>query len=179
MKYISRWFKERPKIQKALIEYRLEKCRDSENFDWCMRTVTDRWFYINLPDDYGLWCLEKAKSSNNEIEAHYLFMECVRTFISEKGNAGLTLDLLVEEAARDERLNYFWEEARFQKIDFEENENKHKLRLIKEKQKREKQEYLKFFKSHLQDIKQGSARPGIFNDIVRVFNPEIAQHLQP
>ena len=167
-KQISRiraWFQQYPETQKRLIEYHLDKCNNEENFNRCMYKMTERLFGADLPEDYGRWCLDKAKSADNETIAKYLFMESARVLFTRKGNSGMSLELVEAETAKDTRLKSYWDEARVAEID--PGYSKSNLERIKrrEREKQEKQAFVQSIKNNLTSIEAGTASPGIFDQL--------------
>ena len=162
---VQDWFAPRPGAQKAFIECLLKQHRGRDDFDWRVDTFIGSWFSRNLPDDYGLWCLEKAKASSDEQESRYLFSQCVRAIWSEQCDAGLTLDLLVSETEKNEMLRRFWEEERVCKLDTKSSEYNRSLLKAKNERARKKQVYLNYFREYLPGIRRGTAMPKLFDDV--------------
>lgn len=172
---IYSWIEQRPEIQKKLMEHYLEKCLDSEPFDLHMskeaRWLLDRGF--NLHEDYGPWCLKKARESSNEKMAGWLFEQSVRALYGGKGNVGLSLELIEETVEQDPRLTPHWERQRIVPIDRgygAEYWNDAQERKEKQRQEEEKQrKYTQSIEKHLKDIETGMASPAIFHDLGAIY----------
>jgi len=175
-KFIHSWIEQRPEIQKKLVEHYLEKCIGSEGFDW-RRSKTARWLLdgdFNLFEDYGPWCLNKARESSNEKMAERLFVESVRTLYGGKENVGLSLDLIEETLEQDPRLKPHWEKLRFyQIVDRDYGAQDWKLmQEIKERRQQEEEEqrkYTQYIEKHLKDIKTGMAFPATFHILGGIY----------
>ena len=172
---ICLWIKQRPAIQKKLVEHYLEKRLDSEGFDWRM-SKTVGWLLsedFNLFEDYGRWCLNKARESSNEKMTGWLFVESVRTLYEGKGNVGMSLELIEETLEQDPRLKPHWERLRITQINRgygAEYWKRAQRRKEERQQEEEKQrEHTQFIEEHLKDIKTGVASPVIFRDLGRIY----------
>ena len=168
---IYSWIGQHPEIQKKLMEHYLEKCLDSEHFDWCMSEKA-KWLLsgdFNLFEDYGRWCLNKARESSNEKMVEWLFKQSVRALYGGKGNVGLSLELIEETLEQDPRLTPHWERLRIVPIDrgygaeYWNDAQERKKRRQREEEKRRK--YAQSIEKHLPDIETGMASPAIFHDL--------------
>lgn len=174
-KFIYSWIEQRTEIQKKLMEHYLEKCIDSEGFDWRI-SKTVGWLLsedFNLFEDYGRWCLNKARESSNEKTAERLFVESVKTLDREKGNVGLSLELIEETLEQDPRLKPHWERLRITQIDRgygAEDWNSAQQRKEERRQDGEEQrKHTQFIEKHLPDIETGMASPEIFHNLGGIY----------
>ena len=160
------WFKQHPEIQMRLFEYYLDNCGNSGDVNWRLCNI-EQWLFdgTGLPDDYGRWCLHKAGTSDNEEVAKHLFTESVRTLEMETGNAGMSLELIENKVAEDARLEPCWEGLRSRNIP---GHRQPGLERVKQRE-REKQEFIRFIRNNLADIKAGTATPGIFSQLGSVY----------
>ena len=174
-KFIYSWIEQRPAIQKKLMEHYLEKCIDSEGFGWRI-SKTVGWLLsedFNLFEDYGRWCLNKARESSNEKTAERLFVESVKTLDREKGNVGMSLELIEETLEQDPRLKPHWERLRITQIDRgygAEDWNSAQQRKEERRQEGEEQrKHTQFIEKHLPDIETGMASPEIFHNLGGIY----------
>lgn len=172
---ICLWVEQRPAIQKKLVEHYLEKCLDSESFDLCMSKKA-RWLLsvnFNLFEDYGPWCLNKARESSDEKMAGWLFKQSVGALYEGKRSVGLSLELIEETVEQSPRLTPHWEGLRVVPINHDRRaEYRDLVQKSKEiqQQKEEKlQKYTQFIEEHLPDIKTGKASPAIFHDLGGIY----------
>ena len=163
------WFQQHPEIQKRLIEYHLDKCSNDEDFDWCIYKMTARLFGADLPEDYGRWCLDKAKSADNETMARYLFMESANTLLTGKENSGMSLELVENETAKDTRLKSYWDEFRVTKINPDYSQSKLERIKQRERKKQEKQAFVQSIRNNLTSIEAGTASLEIFNQLGEAY----------
>lgn len=172
---IYSWIEQRPAIQKKLMEYYLEKCIDSEYFGWHMSKKAS-WLFdgdSNLFEDYGLWCLKKARESSNEKMAKWLFDQSVGTLCRGKRNVGMSLELIEETLEQDPRLKSHWERLRFDRIDrgygaeYWNGVQERKERRQREEEKQ--REYTQFMEERLKDIETGMASLAIFDDLGAIY----------
>ena len=80
IKCIKDWLEQHPEIQKKLIEYHVDKCRHGKDFTIHTYRISDRLFHADVPDDYGCWCLEKARTSNDTNTREFFFLSMCLNF---------------------------------------------------------------------------------------------------
>ena len=165
VKCIKDWLEQHPEIQKKLIEYHVDKCRHGEDFTIHTYRISDRLFHADVPDDYGYWCLEKARTSNDKNTREFFFFQCVSTLVLGKGNAGISLELIEDASANDNELKRHWDEYRVRDIKPEDSNHKQRIKQIREKQDQDKKAYLQYIRKNLRDIEAGTASSSIFNDL--------------
>lgn len=172
---IYSWIGQRPEIQKKLMQHYLEKCLDSEDFGRCMSQKA-RWLFdgkFSLFEDYGPWCLNKARESSNEKIARWFFEQSVGTLHWRKGNVGMSLELIEETLKQNPRLTPHWERLRIMQIDRgpgaeywnDAQERKKRRQQEEEKQRR----YTQSIEKHLPDIETGRASLAIFHDLGAIY----------
>ena len=171
---ICLWIEQRPEIQKKLVEHYLEKCIDSERFDLCMFKEARWLLYGNLMfEDYGRWCLNRARESSNEKIARWFFEESVRTLDRGKGNVGMSLELIEKTLEQDPRFKPHWERLRITPVDRgygAEYWNGAQERKERRQQEEEKQrQYTQHIEKRLNDIETGKASPAIFHDLGAIY----------
>lgn len=174
-KFIYSWIELRPAIQKKLVEHYLEKCIDSEGFDLCMFKKAG-WLLsgdFNLFEDYGRWCLNKARESSNEKMVGWLFKQSVRALYEGKRNVGMSLELIEETLEQDTRLKPHWEGLRLNSVDHDYRAQDRKLmQEIKERRQQKEEEQRKYTQSIeecLNDIEIGMASPAMFYDLGAIY----------
>lgn len=172
---IYSWIEQRPEIQKKLVEHYLEQCLGSERFDLYMFKKA-RWLFdgkFSLFEDYGPWCLNKARESSNEKIAGWFFEQSVRALYGGKGNVGMSLELIEGTVRQDPRLEPHWERLRIMQIDRgpgAEYWNGAQERKKRRQQEEEKQRrYTQSIEKHLPDIETGRASLAIFHDLGAIY----------
>ena len=172
---IYSWIEQRPAIQKKLVEHYLEKCIDSEGFDLCMSKKAG-WLLsgdFNLFEDYGRWCLNKARESSNEKMVEWLFKQSVRALYGGKRNVGMSLELIEETVRQDTRLKPHWEGLRLTPVEHDYGAQDRKLmQEIKERRQQKEEEQRKYTQSIeecLNDIEAGMASLAIFHDLGAIY----------
>ena len=103
---IRLWLEQRPEVRKALVLEGLARCPESDEFHRHADSVWRRWYGARPPADLGLWCLEQAVSMANErpLAAEHLLEVAFQAYRDHSGNAGLSLQLLQEQARESPRL---------------------------------------------------------------------------
>ncbi len=165
IKQIRDWIGSYPEYQKAIIELHVEECMESDEFDWCMRKAIERFYYAEPPIDYGLWCLKKAEESTKDLVSKYFVAEAISTLYREKGNQGLSLELLEQVVLSSPRLAPWVEEMLIKPIDRGDRKFKLKQQERREKEQQQKHEYIQFVKDHLDDIQKGEASSNILYNL--------------
>ena len=124
--FFRTWLGKSPEIQKAIIQDGATRCRGDRNFFRCMGYVKRSLFGAIPPQDYGVWCAERALAASNDEVADWFVREAAgfvhagmaseprqRKGIAEKLDAHTRLvrvfdgrlAALEEQARFDERLN--------------------------------------------------------------------------
>ena len=103
---IRLWLEQRPEVQKALVLEGLARCPESDEFHRHAVSVWRRWYGAKPPADHGLWCLQQAVSMANErpLAAEHLLDVAFQAHRDHSGQAGLSLQLLQEQARKSPRL---------------------------------------------------------------------------
>ena len=103
--HIRSWLEDHPEIQKAIVMEGLVRCPESD-FRRHAVSVRRRWYGASPPSDFGLWCLEQAVTMANErpLAAEHLLEGAVEAHRSHIGNAGLSLEVLQEQARKKAKL---------------------------------------------------------------------------
>ena len=166
---IRKWLERHPEIQKSLIERQLNKCGRSGNFDWCTSRIRDRLFNADLPGDYGRWCLDKARATENEQVAKYLFWQSVSSLDTGKGNVGLCRELVENAAAKDARFKRDWDEYSIREINPEYGISDRERVRQRDERDRDKKAFVQFIRNNLANIEAGTAKPGIFSKLASAY----------
>ena len=103
---IRSWMEGHPEIQKAVILAGLERCPDSEDFWPHAFNVEGRWYGANPPSGFGLWCLEQAvsRADKKPLVAEHLLERAFQAHRDHRGDAGLSLEVLREQARKKASL---------------------------------------------------------------------------
>ena len=100
------WLEHRPEIQKKVIVEGLDRWSETEEFRYHAFGVQNRLYGASPPNDFGLWCLERAVAvvDTKPQVADHLLEQAVWANKHRSGNEGLSLELLQEHARKNERL---------------------------------------------------------------------------
>ena len=162
---IRDWLKQRPQVQKNLVEHHLDKCSKENDFGRCALQIRNRLFRADLPEDYGRWCLDKAKTSNNEDIRRFFFTESLATLVTGAGNTGMSLELVEEAVAKDSCLKQYWNVDRVREIKPEYSRFKQERKQHMDEQDQAKNASLQFIRNNLREIEAGTAEPWIFSKL--------------
>lgn len=162
---IKNWIGSHHEYQKAIIELQLENCATHENFIWCVHEMMERLYHADLPADYGLWCLTKAKKIKTDIISKYLTEEATRCWWQRRGGAGLSIELLEETIEESPRLAPWIRDNLVWPADRGMGEYNEKRRERKLKGEKEKFEYIQTITSNINEIRLGRANPGVLHNL--------------
>ncbi|MDE0514010.1 MAG: hypothetical protein OXI88_19775 [Gammaproteobacteria bacterium] len=164
-KKIGKWLEEHPQLQKNLVEYHLDNNSKENRRAPRAVNIHHLLFYAEPPEDYGRWCLGRAIAANDESARKGFFSECIWTLINRQGNAGLSLELLEDAAAKDSLLKTYWREHNNFSIPPDYYEENQEVKQLRAKQDQEKNMFLQSVRNNLKDIETGSASSGIFKNL--------------
>lgn len=106
---VRSWLEQRPDAQKKIVMEGLRRCSASDSefpFDICASGIEERLYGASAPSDYGLWCLEQAvgTADSKPRVAEYLLEIAARALESQRGDEGLSREVLQEQAEKHEVL---------------------------------------------------------------------------
>ena len=169
------WLTQRPKVQKAIVMEGLKRCAASDSnddFDVCVSRVEQHLYDADTPPDYGLWYLEQAVALGDSKPriAEYLLAVAARAFERQRGNEGLSLDLLIERAKSvkvlEERLNQILAPQPLRPT-FSEYQEEHK-KYAKAQRKRE-EEWVAYVRSNETALRENRAISQLLYRIAREY----------
>ncbi len=161
---IRKWLEQHPQVQKNLIDSQLDRCRKSEDFDYCTDYIRHRLFKANVPEDYSRWCLYKAGMTQSKQAAEYFFRQMALSLETGKGNAGMSLELVEKAVAKDIRLKRYWDKYNAREIRQDDRYAQERIR-HRDEQDRKKKAFLQHIRNNLSGIEAGTAETGIFSQI--------------
>ncbi|MCZ6803925.1 MAG: hypothetical protein O7D86_08345 [Proteobacteria bacterium] len=161
---IRNWISDHPNTQKEIIELHQTDCLEKEDFDRCMRKAKSRFYNADLPIDYGLWSLEKAKKSEENRVSRYFTHEAIRMMYG-KNKEGLSLELFEQVSEETLRLKPWIDEMLITPIDYEEAKFNLESKKQREKEEQEKRKYIKYVKDNIDAICAGTADLGILHSL--------------
>ena len=83
--FFRTWLGERPEVQKEIVQDSATKCRGNRHFFPCMDNVRRGLFGATPPQDYGVWCVDRALGANNDEVADWFVREAAEFVQGEKG----------------------------------------------------------------------------------------------
>ena len=103
---IRAWLERRPDLQKAVLLEGLIRCPDDDDFELNADEAWDRLLGSDLPNDFGLWCLDAAVASvdTHGRVADHLLRHAVHHSGREATGQGLTHGLMRERVRGHEGL---------------------------------------------------------------------------
>ena len=99
---IRHWLEQHPEIQKSVVAEGLQRGKSDRD-----RTIHvlayDVWQHLygsTLPGDFGLWCLQRADTESDGELAGFLLGRAFEAVSEQRGNDGLSVDILIERTRR-------------------------------------------------------------------------------
>ena len=134
---IRDWLGQHPEIQKSVIAEGLQ--RGESHSDHSIRVleyeVWQRLYGSTLPDDFGLWCLQRAEAESDGGVARFL-LKCAFDAMSEqRGNDGLSADVLIERTRAHPVLADAFAELSVRPLDDSRQEH---VRLVRDREKEDR-----------------------------------------
>ncbi len=167
-KAIAHWLAKHTERYKALLALCYRQCEHAEHVRACIYEHETRLHGAEVPDDIGLWHLEQVSVTGNAVAEVHLW-EAVNTLIQQRGDSGLTLEVLEAWAeVNPERKHWLepmlaWEIPDWRK-DSAARKKAHQV--TRESQKKAKADQLfKVFSA----IREGTAAPGIMFELAGVW----------
>ena len=134
---IRDWLGQHPEIQKSVIAEGLQ--RGESDSDHSIRVleyeVWQRLYGSTLPDDFGLWCLQRAEAESDGGIARFL-LKCAFDAVKEqRGNDGLSVDVLIERTRAHPVLADAFAELSVHPLDDSRQEH---VRLVRDREKEDR-----------------------------------------
>jgi len=168
-KRIRTWLELHPEIQKTIISIGLERCAGEENFGYCMHKVRGRLFQAPLPEDFGQWCLDTIQIAYNDNVARYLLQEAVGTICYQRGNAGLSLEIIEDTLEPEPKHKTWLNEMLVCNVEQEMREHLVQQERRKAEDHQRKQEWLQHVKSNEIALRKGQAHPGLLHNLATAY----------
>lgn len=170
---ITRWFANHPGCYKAVITHGVSLCAESEKLSACLYECSQRLYGSVPPGDIPYWYWEKAKTEKRNELARYFFQEAVLTLTRQGAQTGLTQQNLeiLESWTRDRPDFQEWLEP-FITCPVGDWQQEHAIAGREREVERQKQrsEWVSYFRKHLAEIRNGSARPEVLHDLALVYD---------
>ena len=173
---IRDWLSSRPEVQKSIICAGEEVCRESEVFGTCWHHIRARLYQAEPPDDYGLWCLQRMSALSDDDLARNMLRVAVNSIAEQRGNKGLSLELIEETVAKNDKYKIWWEKLRFCPVDEEDWKiertawefQQDERRCVADKRK-ERNEWIRHVSSHESALRAGTAPPRLLHELSGVY----------
>ncbi len=166
---IRSWLGARPAIQKAIIRIALDRCALDDHFDICMRKSRARLYAAEPPADFGRWCLDQLPIAAGDDVARYLLQEAVDALCFQRGNAGLSLDVIRKFSEQNAEYRSWLNDMLVCPVNPELQEDNRKHQLYKAEEQEKKQAWLRFARSQLTELHEGRAYHSLLHDLAMAY----------
>ena len=166
---IAVWLTQRPDIYKALLALCFADCGNSESIWFCVRQNISRLQGARVPEDIGLWHLNMATETENDEVAQLHLDYSVKALFYNEGREGLSLEVF-EAWAVNSSKRWEWLQPLLQST-VDDRMMKDAIREKDRKQKRidDRRSRTKEVTQYLHAIKNGSAPPGLYDQLAGVW----------
>ena len=171
---IRSWLEKRPEIQKAVILEGVIRCPGEFN----LAAFQHQHLHLSsLPPDFGLWCLKQAVSMADAkpLVAEHLLDMAFQAHRDHSGNAGLSLEVLQEQARKNVRIEKRLDQLLSPSpIDQEHLEYQEKWRKEGEK---ERQQWFDHVRSNKTELLENRAAPRLLYEMAELYfmGPEVIE----
>lgn len=169
---IRNWLSKRPERYKALLLVGVKHRLDKDNKPHCIYHSMQHLYGAEPPEDIVAWYLEQAATETDEKLRKDFFSHAVRDLIHQGGEEWLTsesLDYLAlwiaEHPEFEKKLESF---VSCDLMDWR-RENAARDREWDIERRQQEDERYKYFRDHLDSIRDGSAPPGILHDLAQAY----------
>lgn len=176
---IGSWLEDRPDLLKKVFIEGLKRCPETDEFRYHAFKVRDRLYGAALPADFGLWCLGEAvemAGTKPQIGEHLLELawQCHSQL---NGHDGLSLELLVKHASKNEALMTRLAQLRGQgetlRTDRVEDRDRRRSRYIDQRREEEDQ-WIDHLRANEKALRENLAAPVLLTEIAaRYFSDSI------
>jgi hypothetical protein len=168
---IREWLDQQPVIYLSLFELGLQKI--AKNTDKLVHELYKKvWSLLygaTPPNNFGLWCLEKAENYDDFQISCELVRQAFMTLINERGHHGLSLEHFQEWISQHDQFSELYESLIFDPIEDWRLEDAQSEKRWENEQKKELKARLDFFNQHKVEIVEGSAKPHVFNPLASAY----------
>ena len=166
---IRGWLSSRPEVQKSIICAGEQVCREGENSRACLYHMRQRRYQAKPPDDFGLWCLQRMPSLSDDELARNMLREAVNSIRDQRGNEGLSLELIEETVAGNEKHKIWLTELLVCSVEDEDWELQQiHWRQDADEQKKRK-EWIRCVRHQESVLREGTAPPHLLHDLSGVY----------
>lgn len=166
---ISDWLGAHPERYKAMLSICFFRCKDHDNPRYCIHTKTSRLHNANVPGDLGLWHLQRAVPETGEAIARIHLAEAADALAYQRGAAGLSLESLMAWGDTHPAQHDWLEQLLTWEIPDWRAEQAVSKAEHQQKRAKSKRENFRWIAPELAGIRNGSAHPGVMNQLAGVW----------
>jgi hypothetical protein len=169
---VAAWLTARPERYKAAVLTGVERCIDEEEIGSCLSYCLFRLYQAEPPGDIVPWYLQQAAAKTDTELKRFFFSQAVGQLIQQHGQKYLTPDAL------DYLDPWITEHPEFRPnlipyiscdIDDWRRRDASRRRTRDQERGQRKLDRLNRFREHLVAIQEGSAHPGVLDDLAQVY----------
>ena len=168
---VREWLEMRPHIQKAVFLEGLVRLPDTHEFVYGAKSACDCLFGSTLPDDFGLWCLERAVELDgmHPRASSYLLRLAVDFHLKGRKNMGLSLPVLVERTLGHPKLVRELPTLLKPPVDASLKYRDRISEKYEEEDKRRRRQWIEHVRSNVKALSNNRASPILLFEIARAY----------
>jgi len=166
---IAGWLEKRPERYKAVLALCYRYCAEKEDAESCLFAEEHRLHGAAVPAYLGLWHLAQASREAHEKLAERHLWEAVRALMSERGNVGLSLEIIEAWAESNPERCHWLHPMLSCKVRDSQREHASRTKVRKLEQAERKRKRSVDLAKYQPAISNGSAAPGILHELAGVW----------
>lgn len=165
---IGAWLTAHPRSYQALILHAIEQCPSDDELQRQILDHEARLYDAAVPEGFDAWCLTQAESQITDVRAKYFFDKAIQSLVYKSGWEHFNVDGLLSWCATRPRFQTWLDAWLYQEIPEWRLRNAERRLNRDETDKAKRADWLRHLRSHIETIRDGTAPPAIFFDLVRV-----------
>lgn len=166
---IKAWIEANPECYKGILLVGIAKSANEERYRLCIYKTIMRLFVARPPDDMGPWWLSRAEVEQDQEKADCLFSEAISNFFNDQGAADLSVEFFERWVNERPRFVTVYQSNTRVKIPDWKREDAKRNWQYKEEEKKHKEEWIQYFRSHLSHILAGDAHSKVLHDLASAY----------
>ena len=168
---VREWLEGRPDTQKAVFVEGLVRLPDTHDFIYRASSVPDCLFGSNLPDDFGLWCLELAVDLEemHPRASEYLLRLAVDSHLKRANDRGLSQLVLEGRTLGHPKLASELATLLKPPVNRPSEDRRRVIVKYEEEDSRRRQKWIEHVRSNVEALRENRASPVLLFEIARAY----------
>ena len=168
---VREWLERRPCIQKAILLEGLFRCPDTSDFTYYASSVQDCMFDSRLPDDFGLWCLERTIEFHvtHPRVAQYMLWLAVDSYQQRTIKRGLSRSVLEDRTQGHPKLERKLAALLRPPADIPSEYRRRRIEKYEEEDRRRRRQWIEHVKANADALSENRGPPILLFEIARGY----------